>query len=81
MLSPLEKAQAQLDAATARYEPLQAALERAQDAKERHAREDRDAILKAIAKRDPARIKMMELENKVAELSGDQAIRIGENGG
>ena len=70
MPSPLDKAEAALAKATAAYEPLNAALEEAQAIKERHAREDRDAILKAIAKRDPARIKMMDAQDKVAELNG-----------
>ena len=81
MPSPLEKAERDLADARAKYEPLEAILVALQTTKEEHARDDRDAILKAIKKRDPARLKVMELENKVAELAGDETMRIGENGG
>ena len=77
----LDKAERDLAAALEKLEPLEAQLQAAQTTKEEHARDDRDAILKAIKKRDPARLKVMELQNQVAELSGEQALRIGENGG
>jgi hypothetical protein len=77
----LDKAQRDLAEAIDKWAVLEEILVAAQTTKEEHARDDRDAILKAIKKRDPARLKVMKLQNTVAELAGDQALRIGENGG
>jgi hypothetical protein len=61
-------AEAELAKAEAAYAPAQKALEKAQARKEANAQKDRAAVLAAIEVRDPARIAVMNAQDRVADL-------------
>lgn len=75
MPSALDRAEAALAKAEAAYEPLQAALEEAQLRQLTDYVRNRQAILDAIAKRDPARIKVMEAQDKLADLRAAEGLQ------
>lgn len=75
MPSELERAEAALAKAEAKLAPIDDDLEAAIANRERHYHADRELIQKIQAKRDPARIAVMDLQDKVADLRAAEGLQ------